>query len=416
MANITEHLKKILTARYGRDVRQSIYDSIDAINTQVTECENSAYNSAKSALKSASEAKTSEANAALSASNAAQSEENAGTSETNAKVSENNAASYALSASTSANNAAQSETNATLLASNAAQSELNAQTSATNAQISENNAKTYESNTALNAANAQTSADNASTSASNAAQSATDASTSANNAQECYEKSQEIYDNFQSAGSVTGVKGSAEETYRTGQVEITAENIGLGNVPNVATNDQTPTYTTSSSLTDLSSGEKLNVAFGKLAKAVQYLSTCFEFIAGEYSPLGFVSYNEATIPAHGSATIGMQLDSASNFYKIYGVSFGVYGPGSRKVNSNLTKRTNMLIPHYASKIACKNADIDVSKLHIAKIDSYTINGSLSSGTFTIVNESNEDIVLPANYQGNPQWYAIINLPAKYVSY
>lgn len=409
MANIANYLKNILEARFGKDVRQSIHDGIDAINTQVTECENSAYNSAKSALKSASEAKTSEDNAALSASNAAQSEANASTSETNAKTSEDNAASYALSASTSANNAAQSEANATLSASNAAQSELNAQTSATNAQTSENNAKTYESNTALNAANAQSSADNAALSEANA-------QTSADNAAECYNKSQEIYDNFQSAGSVTGVKGAAEDTFRTGQVEITAENIGLDNVPNVATNDQTPTYTASSSLTDLSSGEKLSVAFGKLAKAVQYLSTCFEFIAGEYSPLGFTSYNEATIPAHGSATIGMQLDGASNFYKIYGVSFGVYGSSSRKVNSNLTKRTNMLIPHYASKIACKNADIDVSKLHIAKIDSYTINGSLSSGTFTIVNESNEDIVLPANYQGSPQWYAIINLPAKYVSY
>ena len=49
---------------------------------------------------------------------------------------------------------------------------------------------------------------------------------------------------------------------------VTKSQVGLGNVPNVATNDQTPTYTAASSLTALSSGEKLSVAFGKLKKAV----------------------------------------------------------------------------------------------------------------------------------------------------
>ncbi len=35
MANVTTYLNKILSAVYGKDVRQSIYDSIKAINTQV---------------------------------------------------------------------------------------------------------------------------------------------------------------------------------------------------------------------------------------------------------------------------------------------------------------------------------------------------------------------------------------------
>lgn len=48
---------------------------------------------------------------------------------------------------------------------------------------------------------------------------------------------------------------------------VTAKQVGLGNVPNVTTNDQTPTYTESSSLTNLVSGEKLSVAFGKIKKA-----------------------------------------------------------------------------------------------------------------------------------------------------
>ena len=52
---------------------------------------------------------------------------------------------------------------------------------------------------------------------------------------------------------------------------VTKNQIGLGNVPNVATNDQTPTYTEASSLSSLVSGEKTSVAFGKIAKAVSTL-------------------------------------------------------------------------------------------------------------------------------------------------
>ncbi|MCD7918654.1 MAG: hypothetical protein LUG45_00965 [Clostridiales bacterium] len=52
---------------------------------------------------------------------------------------------------------------------------------------------------------------------------------------------------------------------------VTASQVGLGNVPNVATNDQTPTYTAPTTLTALVSGEKLSTAFGKLALAVTKL-------------------------------------------------------------------------------------------------------------------------------------------------
>lgn len=47
-----------------------------------------------------------------------------------------------------------------------------------------------------------------------------------------------------------------------------ASDVGLGNVPNVTTDDQTPTYTEAATLAGLISGEKLSTAFGKLAKAV----------------------------------------------------------------------------------------------------------------------------------------------------
>lgn len=52
---------------------------------------------------------------------------------------------------------------------------------------------------------------------------------------------------------------------------VTKAQVGLGNVPNVSTNDQTPTWSISGTLVSLVSGETLSVAFGKLAKAVSSL-------------------------------------------------------------------------------------------------------------------------------------------------
>ena len=53
--------------------------------------------------------------------------------------------------------------------------------------------------------------------------------------------------------------------------EVTKAQVGLGNVPNVTTNNQTPTYSAASTLANLASGEKLSTAFGKISKAVSSL-------------------------------------------------------------------------------------------------------------------------------------------------
>lgn len=53
--------------------------------------------------------------------------------------------------------------------------------------------------------------------------------------------------------------------------QVTAGQIGLDNVPNVTTNDQTPTYTEPTTPSALVSGEKLSIAFGKIAAAVKKL-------------------------------------------------------------------------------------------------------------------------------------------------
>ena len=48
--------------------------------------------------------------------------------------------------------------------------------------------------------------------------------------------------------------------------QVTKAQVGLGNVPNVATNDQAPTFSVAGTLQELASGERLTTTLGKLAK------------------------------------------------------------------------------------------------------------------------------------------------------
>ena len=53
--------------------------------------------------------------------------------------------------------------------------------------------------------------------------------------------------------------------------KVNKEQVGLGNVPKVTTNDQTPTYEEAEEFENISSGEKLSIAFGKIQKAISSL-------------------------------------------------------------------------------------------------------------------------------------------------
>ena len=197
MANIKEYLKKILEARYGKDVRGSIHDAIRAMNAdiednvptvrnlteaalqakaaaesyagnaktskisakdaadQATSAKTAAEESASSAKKSAEQARSEAASAASTAADAVRTEvENfstqAAASAASAKQSETNAAESAATAGNKAEEAAasatgakQSETNAAESAATAGNKAEEAAASATGAKASEDNAKNY---------------------------------------------------------------------------------------------------------------------------------------------------------------------------------------------------------------------------------------------------------------------------------
>ena len=273
----------------------------------------SASANATAAKKSADSASESASNASASAKTATDAATSANTSETNAKKSADNASNSATSATLSETNAKKSADSASASETSASNSATSASTSENNARVSANSASTSASSASTSETNAKKSADSAVTSANNASTSANNASTSETNAKKYYEQTKSISESFAGtlrpkgtvtfanlpsvslaetgdmynvsdefttttdfaegagntiplgsnvyknsdgkwdvlAGSpVTGVKGSAETAYRRGNVNITKENIGLGNVDNTADSEKRVSYATSAGSAD----------------------------------------------------------------------------------------------------------------------------------------------------------------------
>ncbi len=178
------------------------------------------------------------AKAAASATAAGKSEVNAKKSEDSAKASKNASAASATAAGTSETNAAASATIATQNAAAAAASAASAQASKEAAADSESKALEYKESAEASKDSAETDAATATEKAAQAstyatkAQSYTEGGTGTrdgedtDNAEYYYNQSRKIYDDFSSAGDVLGIKGDTEQTYRTGFVNLTPENIG----------------------------------------------------------------------------------------------------------------------------------------------------------------------------------------------
>lgn len=74
----------------------------------------------------------------------------------------------------------------------------------------------------------------------------------------------------------------AHKDRRDNPHEVTKDQVGLGNVPNVTTNDQTPTYEEpEGDVVAITSGEKLSIALGKIKKL---FSAVFQHFANKNNP------------------------------------------------------------------------------------------------------------------------------------
>lgn len=92
---------------------------------------------------------------------------------------------------------------------------------------------------------------------------------------------------------------------------VTKTQLGLDKVQNVSTNDQTPTYTEASSDQNLTSGEKMSTAFGKISRAIKAL---WQHIARTDNPhevtaaqLGAIAPVSGTYTGNGASTRTIDL-------------------------------------------------------------------------------------------------------------
>lgn len=87
------------------------------------------------------------------------------------------------------------------------------------------------------------------------------------------------------------VSTKANQGLTAQQIANAKANIDIEKVPNVATNDQTPTFLEESSRVNIASGDKLSLIFGKIKKFFSDLKTVA--FSGSYNDLS----NKPTIPA-----------------------------------------------------------------------------------------------------------------------
>lgn len=194
--------------------------------------------------------------------------------------------------------------------------------------------------------------------------------------------------------------------------EITASKIGLGNVPNVSTNDQTPTYTEASALTNLTSGEKLSVVLGKVKKAItdliSHLADTTKHItstertkwnahdtaiadaksAGTTAQTNLNSHTSNKSNPHGvtSSQIGAAPTSHASTAKTYGVGTSTNYGHLKITDSKTSTETDTAASAKALKETYEIADGAGSKLlksQVLNIQTIKESSSMKSAEFTI---------------------------------
>ena len=187
--------------------------------------------------------------------------------------------------------------------------------------------------------------------------------------------------------AITGVDVTAQLKVHTDRVDnphsVTKTQIGLGNVPNVATNDQTPTYSQASTLANVVSGEKLSVSMGKIMKAIADLISHIGNTSNPHSTTATqvglgnvpnVTTNDQT-PTYTQATTLATLVSGEKL----SVSMGKIMKAITDLISHIANKSN---PH--SVTASQTGAIPVvTGASVNCIPIFTNTGAVSDSTYSI---------------------------------
>ena len=106
-------------------------------------------------------------------------------------------------------------------------------------------------------------------------------------------------------GGGGGTSGVSSVNGRTGAVTLSKADVDLNNVPNVTTDNQTPTVTEASTRTNIASGDTLKTIIGKIKKFFTDLKTVA--FTGSYDDLS----DTPTIPTVGNGTLTIQRNGTT---------------------------------------------------------------------------------------------------------
>lgn len=157
---------------------------------------------------------------------------------------------------------------------------------------------------------------------------------------------------------------------------VTKTQVGLGNVPNVATNDQTPSYTMASANTALVSGEKLSVAFGKISKAV---SSLISHLANVSNPHG------VTKAQVGLGNVDNTADSAKSVK--YATSAGSATKATQDASGNVIASTYATATNLTSHTGNKSNPHGVTKAQVGLSNVPNVATNDQTPTYTVPSES-----------------------------
>ena len=128
---------------------------------------------------------------------------------------------------------------------------------------------------------------------------------------------------------VTGVKGSAESIYRTGNVEITAENVGLGNVDNTADAAKSVNYAESAGNAAKVNGHNVNADVPSDAKFTDTKGTC---LSGRSSSYGWsVNRLPSGYLIEAFHTAAQNYTMTNQYGNMYWASFEITIPRSNDI-------------------------------------------------------------------------------------